>query len=335
MKKLGTLFILALAALTVYSCKQEKKAANFLPGSTGSENSLMVVMDNSLWQGEVGEKVREVFATPAVSLMPEQAILTLTQIPPQVFKGATTHARSVLFVQKDTLTIAHVKRDVYADPQNIAVVKGKTNAEIVAGIEKIGKEAITAFKAVEIAAVQERFNRSLSKETAIEDELGVKLTLPSVYRVGKQEKNFVWVDRQIPKGNMNIIAYSIPEKTFTSDSTFVQDIVKLRDSIGKKYVPGPDAGTYMMTEKAFAPYVFPAEIGGRKAAEVRGIWEINGYPMAGPFLMYIINDKPNKRKLVLEGFTFAPNTQKRDYMFELEAVLKTVEFSNETEMASK
>ncbi|MGB5458705.1 MAG: DUF4837 family protein, partial [Eudoraea sp.] len=62
-------------------------------------------------------------------------------------------------------------------------------------------------------------------------------------------------------------------------------------------------------------------------AEARGIWEIQNYPMAGPFLTYIINDKANNRKLILEGFTFAPATNKRDYMFELEAILKTVQFN--------
>jgi hypothetical protein len=30
--------------------------------------------------------------------------------------------------------------------------------------------------------------------------------------------------------------------------------------------------------------------------------------------------------MVIEGFTFAPATEKRDYMFELEAILKTIEF---------
>jgi hypothetical protein len=83
----------------------------------------------------------------------------------------------------------------------------------------------------------------------------------------------------------------------------------------------------MITEKAFAPYVFPAEIGGKKGVEVRGIWEISGYPMAGPFLTYIINDEENQRKMVLEGFTFAPSAEKRNYMFELEAILKTVNFN--------
>ena len=81
-----------------------------------------------------------------------------------------------------------------------------------------------------------------------------------------------------------------------------------------------------MTEKAFSPYVSPVVIAGKMAVEVKGIWEMNGYPMAGPFLSYIINDEANDRKLVIEGFTFAPSTEKRDYMFELEAILKSVKF---------
>ena len=82
----------------------------------------------------------------------------------------------------------------------------------------------------------------------------------------------------------------------------------------------------MGTEKAFAPFVFPAEIAGLRAVEVRGIWEVVNYPMSGPFLTYIMNDTERNRKLVLEGFTFAPATNKRDYMFELEAIMKTLSF---------
>src|SRR5690606_21703382 len=184
---------------------------------------------------------------------------------------------------------------------------------------------------VEIEEAQKRFLKSLNRETVLEDKLGASLSLPSIYKVGKQENNFVWIDRQIQKGTMNIIAYDVPGDFFKNDTTFIKDIITLRDSIGKQYIPGPDVPgkiTYMMTEKAFAPYVFPDEISGRKAVRVQGVWEINGYPMAGPFLTYIINDEKNDRKLVIEGFVFAPATDKRDYMFELEAIIKTVKFTD-------
>ena len=126
---------------------------------------------------------------------------------------------------------------------------------------------------MELEEAQQRFFRSLSKETVLEEKFGISLRLPSLYMVGKQEDNFVWIDREIQKGSMNIIAYELPADSFKSDSTFIRDIVSMRDSIGKKYIPGPDIPdriTYMGTEKAFAPYVFPAEVSGMKAVEVRG-----------------------------------------------------------------
>lgn len=310
----------------LFSCNQNGKSQKFLPSSTGGINSVMVVMDDELWQGAVGDYVREIFAQPALGLSPIQPIFTLTQIPPQVFSGAVRNSRSILFVEQDSLSIGHIKTDVYASPQKVAVVKGSTYNELVSNIDAVGQKAIDAFKMTEMTEAQKRFTRSLNREKALEEEFGIKMTIPSAYKVGKQEDNFVWIDRQIPKGTMNIIAYTMPENSFKNDSTFVADIVKMRDSIGKKFVPGPYENTYMMTEKAFAPYVFPAEIGGKKGVEVKGIWEINGYPMAGPFLTYIINDEVKQRRLVIEGFAFAPSTEKRDYMFELEAILRTVEW---------
>lgn len=326
MKKLGTLYI-TIFTLVILSCKDSGPKQRFLPPSTGGINSLMVVMDTELWKGGVGDKIREHFAAPVLGLPQGEPKFTITQIPPQVFKGATAYSRSVLFVEQDTLSLAHIKTDVYAKPQKVAVVKGETYNDLAGNIDAIADSAIESFKEVEIAEAQLRFTRSLSKEKAFEEEFGISLKVPSLYKVGKHEKNFVWMDIQIPKGTMNIIAYQIPLNSFASDSTFVSDIIKMRDSIGKKYVPGPYENTFMMTEKAFSPYVFSAEIGGKKAAKARGIWEINGYPMAGPFITYIINDKENNRKMVLEGFTFAPSAEKRDYMFELDAILRTIEFN--------
>ena len=93
------------------------------------------------------------------------------------------------------------------------------------------------------------------------------MKIPSIYRVGREEDNFVWIDRQIQKGNMNIIAYTMPWDSFKNDSTFVQDIIKMRDSIGELYIGGediPGKKNHMITEKAFSPYVFPAEVSGKK-----------------------------------------------------------------------
>lgn len=327
MKELRT-FLSLLIIVSIVSCN-DSKPQNYLPGSIGAINSVTVVMENDLWKSDVGDKVREHFAATAVGLTWEEPLFTINHIPPRVFTGALRNTRSIVYVQLDTLDIAHIKKDMYATPQRVAVIKGKSNQKIIENIESKASEIIETFKNVELKETQTRFLKSLNKEGMFEKRFNISLDVPSVYKAGRQEANFVWLDRQIQKGNMNIIAYEMPQNSFSTDSTLVRDIVRMRDSIGALYIPGNDVPgkiTHMRTEPAFSPSVFPVEIAGKKAVEVRGIWDIKNYPMAGPFITYIINDKENNRKLVLEGFTFAPATNKRDYMFELEAILKTVKF---------
>ncbi len=334
MRQIG---ILLFTFFLVAGCVDGKKKS-YKPASIGAINTLAVVMENDLWEGEVGDKVREHFAAPILGLTWDEPLFTLEHMPKQVFTGTTRHRRSVLFVELDSLDLAVVKADVYATPQRVGLIQGQTEAELIQNLDQEAQQIIASFKATEVKEAQKRFLRSLSKDKVLENKYGVKMRVPSVYTVGKEEENFVWIDREIPRGSMNIIAYEMPAESFTNDSTLVTDIVKMRDSIGQKYIPGPDIPgktTYMITEKAFAPYVFTTQIADKNAIEVRGIWEVHNYPMAGPFVTYIIDDEENDRKLVLEGFTFAPATNKRDYMFELEAILRTSRFLNEDDISDQ
>jgi hypothetical protein len=321
--------VLPLFLLLIFASCQDKPSKKYKPASLGALNTLAVVMENDLWEGPVGNKVREHFAAPVLGLTWDEPLMNLEHMPRSVFRGTTRHRRAVLFVSLDSVNAAQIQEDLYAAPQKVAIIKGTTDSSLISTIEAAAEDIIASLKKMELEEAQTRFLRSLSKDTILRHKFGISLRLPSLYTVGKEEDGFVWIDRQIQRGSMNIIAYEMPADSFQTDSTFVQDIVRMRDSIGKKFIPGPDVPgkvTYMGTEKAFAPYVFPAEIGGMQAVEVRGIWDVVNYPMAGPFLTYIINDKERNRKLVLEAFTFAPATNKRDYMFELEAILRTVQF---------
>jgi hypothetical protein len=330
MKKKIILCFMAILGLSI-ACKEEGKA-DYLPESVGAMNTLTVVIDNELWKSSVGDAIRENYTAAAQGLTWDEALFSVTQIPQEIFSGSIRNTSSVLYVMEDTLNVAHMKSNMYSKPQKVGVVKGRNKQELIENINITAPEFIKEFKTLEIAKAQKRFEKSLNKEKTLEDKFNISMKIPSIYRVGREEDNFVWIDRQIQKGNMNIIVYTMPENSFHNDSTFVQDIVKMRDSIGALFIPGEDVPgkkNHMITEKAFSPYVFPAEVSGHKAVEVRGIWEMSAYPMAGPFLTYIINDKENNRKLILEGFVFAPATKKRDYMFELEAILKSIRFNVE------
>ena len=108
---------------------------------------------------------------------------------------------------------------------------------------------------------------------------------------------------------------------------FPQKILNIRDSIGKIYVPGRLDGSYMITERAYRPFYYKSEMSGQELYITKGTWEVKNDFMAGPFLNYRIKDPINKRWMIAEGFTFAPSKNKRDYMFELETILKSITFN--------
>ena len=55
--------------------------------------------------------------------------------------------------------------------------------------------------------------------------------------------------------------------------------------------------------------------------EVEETWKIS---IRGPFINYAIIDQKNDRLLVVEGFTYAPSVNKREFLFELEAIAKSL-----------
>ena len=79
MKKLGTLFV-AMVLMALGACEDSGSQKKFLPPSTGPVNSLMVVMDTELWQGPVGDKIRDEFAAQIIGLPQIEPLFSITQL---------------------------------------------------------------------------------------------------------------------------------------------------------------------------------------------------------------------------------------------------------------
>ena len=70
------------------------------------------------------------------------------------------------------------------------------------------------------------------------------------------------------------------------------------------------------------------QIKGQTTYLTKGMWDVAGDYMAGPFVNYTLLDQANKRWLVIEGFAFAPSVSKREYMFELNTIIRSLRFVN-------
>jgi hypothetical protein len=87
----------------------------------------------------------------------------------------------------------------------------------------------------------------------------------------------------------------------------------------------------MITEEAYEPYTKKTSVSGLSAFETRGTWELKNDFMAGPFINYLIKDTINKRTVALEGFVFSPSSRKRELIFELESIFKTLKIHKKQE----
>ena len=296
--------------------------------SIGKINKVMVVTKISDWTGDVGKEIRNSFGELMVGLPQPESILSVSQVAPKGFSSMMKGSRNVLVISEGETENFSVKKNVYAKPQTIVYVQAKDDKGIIAILQKRKMEIRKIFLDADI-----KFTQSIFEETKVDESkyktlqnLGVSLTIPNKFNQVEDTGDFLWLRNHLlsgiaKTGSNNILMYSVPlgDETQVSDS-----IIAVRNRIGKKYIPGSKEGMYMITEKAYTPFTFDAEIDGRKAYETRGKWEVKNDFMAGPFLNYTIIDKKNNRLLIFEGFTYAPSINKRAFLFELEAIAKSM-----------
>ena len=318
------LILAVFVALIFLACNEgDAKKKKYVSESSGKINNLTVVVDNILWEDNVGEAIRNVLASPLEGLPQEEPIFSLSQMPPQVFSGFAAKNRTVLKIEKGNSGATSIMNDVYARPQTVVVVSGQTNEEIIDQLNTNAQKIVDVFKKTEISEQQRRISLSLFDDAPIAKKLGVSLDFPSAYRIAIEEDRFFWIRKDIRTGTMDLLIYQVSHEAIRKGDSAVSDIVKLRDSIGKQYIQGRLEGAYMGTEDAYAPYFFETIIDNKPTFETKGIWDVKNDFMAGPFINYAIEDELNKRYIVIEGYVFAPSVEKRDYIFELESIIRS------------
>lgn len=324
MKKLFSIFILTLL---LAACTGTDKFV--LRQSLGKINKVMVVTKASDWNGDLGKEIRNSFGELVMGLPQPEPLLKVSQIAPNGFGSMMNISRNILIIGESEKEDFYIKKNVYAQPQTIVYVYAKDDEGTLKMFKKHEKEIIAAFIKSDIEMTQNLFRDKQLDNSTLKtlNNLGVSFIMPDNFRTVDDTGEFLWLRQHLKSGiaktgSNNILVYAIP----LDDETKVgENIVSVRDSIGKKYIPGSDPETmHMITEEAYTPFTLETTLDGKKAFETRGKWEVKNDFMAGPFLNYSVIDKKNNRIIVFEGFTYAPSVNKRAFLFELEAIGKSM-----------
>ena len=322
MKK--ALFFVILVSVFVSSCDNKNKKE--LPKTSGKINVISVIIDDKLWDGEVGDSIRNKFASPVLGLPQEEPLFTINQFPTNLFDGFMNNCRNIVVIKKATSNNFSIKENEFAKPQNVYYISGKNASEIIEILEENTNSIVKKIKQTELTENQRLNDTLLFNTSKIKTRLAIDLKVPNSFKSVYKTSRFIWLKKEITSGNTSLLLYQIPIQSFDKNKDVANLITGIRDSIGSLYVHGRVKNSRMLTENAYAPYLGYTVIDKRYAYETKGTWEMQNDFMSGPFINYFIVDKPNKRIVVAEGFCYAPSKEKRDLMFELEAIIKTIKF---------
>ncbi|PBJ12761.1 DUF4837 family protein [Flavobacterium sp. ACN6] len=314
-----THFLFLLLPFFLISCFKGDKQNDPVSGKT---NAISIIIDDQLWYGEVGDSIRNKFASPVLGLTQEEPLFTINQYPARLLEGFVTDSRSIIVVKKTATEKFEIIRNKDL-PHNTFRIYGKSVDDIICSIELNSPHIIKQIRDAEIKKVQEDNSKSLLNPAIIKNKFHIDLQIPTGYEYMLHKKKFIWLKKEIISGNTSLLIYQIPLRNFQKKKDIVNSIVSMRDSVGS-YIKGREPNTKMITSEAYAPYFSKAILNNKDAFETKGTWELKNDFMAGPFINYAIVDKTYNRLLVIEGFCYSPSNQERDLMLELEAIIKSV-----------
>jgi hypothetical protein len=320
-------WIFALAILTACSSDPEgissQKDERILPSSTGTHSEMLIVVDNELWDGQLGKDLRDAFSVTQYGLPQNEPIFRLAQLDPSELSTVMKRSKSLLWVEVADTQYYSVARNVFAKPQLMATVIGKSPKDVSRIVAAKAPEIIASFRKSDREILTARLKKSSYKQLpdALKDVGIEKMVLLKGFQntVNNDEVKIFWLD-----GVKTTQGLLVTRRPAMDNILPGQDIVSFRDSLTKKYIQGENDESYVAIEKLIPPLQTNTEIDGHFAIETRGLWQTEGDFMGGPFLSYSIYLDETDEVVTLDAFVYGPEAKKRPIMLELEAMMKSV-----------
>ena len=256
----------------------------------------------------------------------QEAVFDVSAIVSDGLTQATRYARNIVMVTTGIDSLKHAtvsyQQNTYARPQLILHLRVASTSllrpTLLYYVRAIERQLVLQELNNGIALLRDKHNKAA--EAMVRKMFGARLWVPEDLNKWKRGQDFLWLSNDAARGMQNICIYRYAGNVLTRE----QAIAK-RDSMMKLNLPGESEGSYMKT----APYPAVAVDNhsektpdGIRPTELRGLWEMQGEAMGGPFVS--LSTRYGDSTLVVEAFVYAPETEKRRMVRRLEASLHTL-----------
>jgi hypothetical protein len=318
---------LLLAVFVLFSCKKSGvkgfKVDNF---SNGKAGEVILVLDKKYASEGVLSYIKETLTQPQPGLNQIEPIFDLLHFENKDFTSHFQRHRNIVHFEINpnfASNTLNIEKNVWSNPQIHVYFRGNEIDSLLLLFVENENEIINALYDNDLKKVQ-YFSSSNNEpfiEKKIKEKFDIKMTIPGTYNVAREEDDFIWLRFKTVKNDRFIIIY----KTSGNDLS-KQALIDARNEITKAYIPGAVTGAYPIVneEPPFPLYNDNIKVGTITGAELRGLWMSVGDYMGGPLYNFSFLDKTGENVISVGGFVYAPEEEKRDYLREVEAIVKSV-----------
>lgn len=335
MKTLRYLLSLAIGFTLTISCANSEeegsgnKGGGFfstpaLPPANGGILDLLVVAEDKVWNGTAGRAFQSHFTAMTYGLPQPEPLYTVRQVNPREFSELLQRARYIVSLEVGDSNYFKLVPDQWAKGQLVSYFQAEDELTLRKLILKNNRSLDDQIAAREATRLTSKLKKlSLTEYPDFFNRHNLKIDIPNDFGLSVANDDVVVFWKSTTKTDNGILIHvtELPEE----EAIIGNNIIPLRDSLTKIYVPGSREGSFMVVEDLIKPQIQASEFKGRFALETRGLWRTVGDIMGGPFVSYTIYDEENNRLIYIDTFMLAPDKKKRKSMFELESLIRELE----------
>ncbi len=329
-----------------------------LPSAIGNAHQMLLVADENFQKSPLIDSIDFHISSVFMIVPKMENMIDMDVMKPKDFQGYAKQRRHIIFVDaldRQTATAKAIRKALgpekvrkakednsfrmaseknkWAKGQQIIYLFAPTMAELPAVIEKFSGKVIKKIYDFDEPIVKANaFAGGLNEGTIgeLQAKLNIRIDVPKGYRITSDkfvDDNTIWLRQENSRIGYNLVVRTM-EYNEASKLTN-ENILKIRNEIGKAYISTRIKGAYMTTEVKNRPFpVFDkTSINGNYALEARGLYKMVGDYMGGAFISYMVYNKEANKVVFMDGFLQAPAKEAhREYLLRLELIMKTLKF---------
>lgn len=309
--------MLSLISLLVVLLSGCNRRNGKLPKSTGQPYEVVL-------EGDTDSIVTKILTEEVPALPQPEPLCRLIQVKKGKTHGSylLVRTRIVVNIPAEEFSVG-LSRNENASPQTVIRISARSPQQLREKLnpEKLRQlvdEAELEHLASIISTNPSKQNRDPSKQNRemqqlVKKNFGISMNIPAEMQASKKAKNFIWISNNASSGMKNLILMKMKEvkseerRVKNSDAFSPQEKQQI-DSILRTNMPGETDSMYM---------VIPV-------LSERGLWEMKGDAMGGPYVMRRICPGKGKDEIIIIGFVYAPEMKKKILIKQLEAAISTI-----------